>query len=227
LPSPFNNALRVAAYALFCTTALVVIIHEHFTGRVVATPCTMAASARARGEVEVRAFLVPNDTLDPSKKVKEPPLIDLQTGKLGKLPPRWQGLKQRGGWFGDLVDDPANDMDAAWEQYIMFEQKFYINHPLVSWLAQLSDFELAVAAVVQTQLAHFPPLQVTFNDLLRGQQPVCHKCDSKHKPLQSHGWRKGTHPVLSGDGEFYVISFGLLCPDCPQHKGKSKAHSEA
>lgn len=73
-------------------------------------------------------------------------------------------------------------------------------------------------------------MQVLFNEYLNG-QPVCHKCGSKHAPLQSNGWRQSMHPVLDRDSQFYVISFGLICPGCPAHEYKSehqlRSHSAA
>uniref|UniRef100_A0A383WL30 Uncharacterized protein n=1 Tax=Tetradesmus obliquus TaxID=3088 RepID=A0A383WL30_TETOB len=101
-------------------------------------------------------------------------------------------IHQTSGWWCAVDTDPALDPDASWEDYELFEQKIYVDHPLVF-----------------------------HNDLLKQDRPKCHKCNSKHgKALLIHGWRPGSHPVLTPDGQFCVLSFGLKCPSCPSHKNK-------
>lgn len=92
----------------------------------------MAPTARERGEARVREFLSPADQDRPGKKLKESSLVDLETGRLGLLPVSWQDLSRRGGWFPPLEQDPAYDANATWEAYLLYAQKFYIHHPLVS-----------------------------------------------------------------------------------------------
>lgn len=116
----------------------------------------------------------------------------MSTGSLtGALPQHLQQVKGSGGWWQRFGNNPATKPGASIEDSILYEQRIYINHPLV-----------------------------LFNEYLNG-QPVCHKCGSKHAPLQSNGWRQSMHPVLDRDCQFYVISFGLICPSCPAHEGKN------
>lgn len=92
-----------------------------------------ARSARERAEQLVREFLSPPDPLKPGKKLIQIQLVDIGTGKqLKPLPSRWQQIKDGGGWFGKLVADPANNINASMEDYILYEQDIFINHPVVS-----------------------------------------------------------------------------------------------
>ncbi len=93
----------------------------------------MAATARQRTEALVRNILSPPDPIHPQKKAKGPTLVNLATGQLAtELPDTWVVIRQQGGWFVNVVPDPANDLQAPWAQYLEFEQKYYIHHPLVS-----------------------------------------------------------------------------------------------
>jgi hypothetical protein len=92
----------------------------------------MPLAARDKAEARARDFLSPVDPQNLVKKLFEAPLVDLASGKVGQLPRRWLDLVQRGGWLPPLQQDPAYDANASWEDYMVYAQRFYIHHPLVS-----------------------------------------------------------------------------------------------
>jgi hypothetical protein len=93
----------------------------------------MALSARQKADVLIRKILSPPDPLKPGKTIVEEPLVDLASGQLLRpIPERLQPIKRSGGWWCAVDTDPALDPDASWEDYELFEQKIYVNHPLVS-----------------------------------------------------------------------------------------------
>ncbi len=121
-------------------------------------------TARDRAEQAVRDVLSPPDPLKPGKKLPQQKLIDLSTGQLtGVLPEPLQQIKARGGWFGRIGKDPATNLSASVDDYILYDQRIFVNHPLVSCCLAHSGFEQqqqqlsARALVVQLQACQAPP----------------------------------------------------------------------
>jgi hypothetical protein len=98
------------------------------------TPAAVVSdTARDQAERIVRDVLSPPDPLKPGKKLKQPHLINLTTGALTQaLPKALQQIKANGGWYGPVCNDPRTNLSADIKEYIMFDQRIFINHPLVS-----------------------------------------------------------------------------------------------
>jgi hypothetical protein len=90
----------------------------------------MSLSLRQLAEAQLRGVLSPKDPARPQKKLAEAPLVDLETGQLQPLPERLQQIKRCGGWWCPVDSDPALDPYSEWRDYELYEQKFYVNHPM-------------------------------------------------------------------------------------------------
>lgn len=78
-------------------------------------------------------MLSPSDPAKPGQKLYKPPLINLSTGSLtGVLPQHLKQVKDSGGWWRRLGNNPATKPGASIEDSILYEQNIYINNPLVS-----------------------------------------------------------------------------------------------
>ena len=55
---------------------------------------------------------------------------------------------------------------------------------------------------------------------------ICPKCKSNNN-ISSSGWRPGLHRVLTGQGQFYVLSFGYQCTGCPEHTNRKSVKGES
>lgn len=99
----------------------------------IAPAAAVRETAREKAENIVRNVLSPPDPARPGKKLHQSPLINLKTGRLtGPLSKALQQIKDNGGWWGPCCQDPATTLTSSIDDYILYDQRIYINHPLVS-----------------------------------------------------------------------------------------------